>query len=108
MSKLDDLIDVTGDEAKAALKKELLALIGDAKADASDQIKDTARKIEQLLIDRKQDKINKDQLKMHLETHRNTLKQCINSHEINARARLERYTTGLIDFIKDKAIEAIL
>lgn len=108
MSKLDDLIDDTGDEIKKNIKSELLDMINEAKSDASDVVKETADKIEQLLIDKKEDRINKDQFKMHLETYRGTLQQFVNSQEISARARLERTTVGLIDFIKEKALDAIL
>ena len=108
MSKLEELIDVAGDEAKQVVKKEMLNLISEAKSETADAVKEAGDKIEKLLIDRVEGKIDNDRLKMHLNAVKSTLEQFLNTQEIKTRSRIEKFTVDLIEFIKEKAIDAIL
>ncbi|MCG8311974.1 MAG: hypothetical protein MI976_02055 [Pseudomonadales bacterium] len=108
MSNLSDLIETAGDEAKELIKTSLLELIQSAKSEAEAVAKETGDKIEKWLKMKLKGEIDSDELEALLNARRRTVRQFLNTQEINARARLEKVTIGLIDLIVNKAIDAIL
>lgn len=108
MPELRDLIDTTGDEAKEFIKDSLLDLIQGAKSEAEIVVKETGEKIEKWLVLKLEGEIDSDELEALLNTRRRVVRQFLNTQEIAARARLEKITTGLIDLVLNKALDAII
>jgi len=108
MSNLSDLIETTGDEAKEIIKNSLLELIEEAKSEAETVVKETGEKIEKWLVLERKGEIDSDELKALLNTRRRVVLQFLNTQEVTAKARLEKVTLGLIDFIVNKALDSIL
>ncbi|WP_415888444.1 hypothetical protein ACMXYV_10495 [Neptuniibacter sp. SY11_33] len=108
MAQLRDLIDATGDEAKEFIKSSLLDLIKEAKSETESVVKETGEKIEKWLVFKLEGEIDSDELEALLNTRRRVIRQFLNSQEIATRARLEKITTGLIDLVLNKALDAII
>ena len=108
MPTLNELIDTSGDEAKALIKSNLLELIQGAKSESETVIKETGEKIEKWLKLKIDGEIDADELEALLNTRRRVVRQFLNSQEISARARLEKLSLGLIDLVLNKALDALL
>ena len=108
MPTLNELIDTSGDEAKALIKSNLLELIQGAKSESETVIKETGEKIEKWLKLKIDGEIDADELEALLNTRRRVVRQFLNSQEISARARLEKLSLGLIDLVLNKALDTLL
>jgi len=108
MSTLSDLIETGGDEAKELIKTNLLELIKEAKSEAEVVVKETGDKIEKWVMMKINGDIDADELEALIDSRRRVIRQFLNSQEIEARARYEKVTVGLIDLVLDKALDAIL
>ncbi|MFW2373463.1 MAG: hypothetical protein ACN4GM_10120 [Gammaproteobacteria bacterium] len=108
MSTLSDLIETGGDEAKELIKKNLLELIWDAKSESEVVVKETGDKIDKWLIMKINGEIDSDELEALIDSRRRVIRQFLNTQEIQARARFEKVTVGLINLVLDKALDAIL
>ncbi len=108
MSKLENLIDTAGDEAKTLIKDQLLELLRGAKEDADSMANETGKKLESWLKMKLDGDIDGDELEALLNARKRAMRQYLNSQEIAARARLEKVTVELIDLVLNKALDAIV
>jgi uncharacterized membrane protein len=107
MSALNDLLEETGDEAIDSIKRGFKDLLGDARKESKQVVKDTAKKVEKWVSMRAQGEIDDDELNALLRARKRTVQQFLLQQEIGARAALERVTVGLIDLVTDKFIGRI-
>lgn len=108
MSTLSNLIETGGDEAKGLIKSNLLDLIQGAKSESASIVKETGDKIEKWLQLKIEGEIDADELEALLNTRRRVVRQFLNTQEIEARARLEKVSLGLIDLVLNKALDTVL
>ena len=108
MPNLKNLIKTNNDEAKELIKTNLLDLIEGAKSESELVVQETGKKIEYWLILKATEEIDADELEALLNARRRTVRQFLNTQEIIARARFEKITIGLIDFVLNKTLDSII
>lgn len=104
MASINAAVNTLKDDALSLVKEELKSLLTSAKNDAEDVIKETGEKIATWLVMRSKDELTDAEFESLLYSRDQLLRQYKNTLEIQARARLERIATGLINLVLDKII----
>jgi hypothetical protein len=108
MPKLKEILDAIKDEALDSVKEELKDLIKHAKEDAHDFVKENAEKVESWLAMLAEGELDKPEFDALMRARKRIVKQHLNTLEIEARARLEKVTTGLVNLVIRKIAPAII
>ena len=95
-SELDSALDQIGDESAAAATKEFQDLLGQAKGDTSELVRQNAEDVEQRLVLLKKRKIDKEDFDYFVENQKRDLKAFIDSQPAQAQERTEKLTLHLL------------
>lgn len=108
MANMRELLKETGDEALDAIKREYKALLQAGRNESAQVVRDTAVKVEQWVKMRADGELDDDELEALLNARKRTVQQFLLTQEIQARARLERVSLGLIDLVLNRLIGTVL
>ena len=104
MSSLNEILDAIKDEAFNSVKAEFKELLNKAKADSSDFAKENAEKLEKWLVMLARGELDKGEFNALVDARKRTVRQYLNTLEIQARSRLEKVTMGLVDLAIDNIV----
>lgn len=98
MSLLNEILDAIKDEAFSSVKAEFKELLSKAKADGDAVVKKNTEKLERWLVMFARGELDKEEFDALVDAQRRAVREYLNTLEIQARARLEKITMGLLDF----------
>ena len=107
MSSLNEILDGIKKEGFELVRTEFMGLLGQAKDDSEEMAKKTAKKIEKWLIMLATGDLDEEEFGQLVEARKRTVKQYLNTLEIEARVLLERITIGLIDMAVSKILPVL-
>lgn len=108
MSSFDRILDAIKDEALDFAKDEFKVLLARAKADSNDLVKENAAKIVKWLKMIAEGDLDKDEFNALIDSQKRVVEQYLTTLEIQARARSEKITMGLINIAVGKIVPALI
>ena len=106
--KLDQYLASITDESKKMAIEEFKALLKAAKGDQEELAKETAKKIEKWLEMRISGELDNDELESLLNSRRRTIRQSLNTLQIQARDRVQKVSLGLLNIVGDMLINKVV
>ena len=91
-SELDSALDQAGDESTSAAVKEFQDLLGQAKGDTSELVRQNAEELEQRLVLLKKRKIDKEDFDYFVENQKRDLQVFVDSQPAQNQERAEKLT----------------
>src|ERR1041385_1669204 len=107
-SELDSALDEVGDESSAAAIKEFQDLLGKAKGDTSELIRQNAEELERRLVLLKKRKIDKKDFDYFVENQKRDLRVFIDSQPAQAQERTEKLTLHLLGVAATKIAPVLI
>jgi hypothetical protein len=106
-SELDSALDQVGDESAAAAMKEFQDLLGDAKGDTRELVRQNAEEIERRLVLLKKRQIDKEDFDHFIETQKRDLRVFVDGQPAQAQERAEKLTLRVLEIAAKVAIALI-
>ena len=106
-SELDSALDQIGDESAAAATKEFQDLLGQAKGDTSELVRQNAEDVEQRLVLLKKRKIDKEDFDYFIENQKRDLRAYVDGQPAQAQERAEKLTIQVLEIVAKVAIALI-
>jgi hypothetical protein len=106
-SELDSALDQVGDESAAAAMKEFQDLLGDAKGDTRELVRQNAEEIERRLVLLKKRQIDKEDFDHFIETQKRDLRVFVDGQPAQAQERAEKLTLRVLEIAARVAIALI-
>ena len=106
--KLDQYLASITDESQKMVIEEFKALLKGAKGDQEELAKETAKKIEKWLEMRIKGELDNDELESLINSRRRTIRQSLNTLQIQARDRVQRVSLGLLNIVGDMLINKVV
>jgi uncharacterized membrane protein YheB (UPF0754 family) len=106
-SEFDSALDQIGDESVAAATKEFQELLGEAKGDTSELIRQNAEDVERRLVLLKKRKIDKEDFDHFIENQKRALRVFVDSQPAQAQERAEKLTLRVLEIAARVAIALI-
>jgi hypothetical protein len=106
-SELDSALDQVGDESVAAATKEFQDLLGEAKGDTSELIRQNAEEVERRLVLLKKRKIDKEDFDHFIENQKRDLRVFVDGQPAQAQERAEKLTLRILEIAAKVAIALI-
>jgi gas vesicle protein len=106
-SELDSALDQVGDESAAAAMKEFQDLLGDAKGDTRELVRQNAEEIERRLVLVKKRQIDKEDFDHFIETQKRDLRVFVDGQPAQAQERAEKLTLRVLEIAARVAIALI-
>ena len=106
-SELDSALDQVGDESAAAAIKEFQDLLGEAKGDTSELIRQNAEEVERRLVLLKKRKIDKEDFDHFIENQKRDLRVYVDGQPAQAQERAEKLTLRVLEIAAKVAIALI-
>jgi len=106
-SELDSALDQIGDESAAAATKEFQDLLGQAKGDTSELVRQNAEDVEQRLVLLKKRKIDKEDFDYFIENQKRDLRAYVDGQPAQAQERAEKLTIQVLEIAAKVAIALI-
>jgi hypothetical protein len=106
-SELDSALDQVSDESVAAAAKEFQDLLGEAKDDTSELIRQNAEEVERRLILLKKRKIDKEDFDHFIENQKRDLRVFVDGQPAQAQERAEKLTLRVLEIAAKVAIALI-
>ena len=106
-SELDSALDQIGDESAAAATKEFQDLLGEAKGDTSELVRQNAEEVEQRLVLLKNRKIDKEDFDHFIENQKRDLRVYVDGQPAQAQERAEKLTIQVLEIAAKVAIALI-
>jgi uncharacterized membrane protein YheB (UPF0754 family) len=106
-SELDSALSQISDESVAAAKKEFQDLLGQAKVDTSELVRQNAAEVERRLVLLKKRKIDKEDFDFFVENQKRDLRVFIDSQPAQAQERAEKLTLHVLEIAARVAIALI-
>ena len=106
-SELDSALDQIGDESAAAATKEFQDLLGQAKGDTSELVRQNAEQVEQRLVLLKKRKIDKEDFDYFIENQKRDLRAYVDGQPAQAQERAEKLTIQVLEIAAKVAIALI-
>jgi deferrochelatase/peroxidase EfeB len=106
-SELDSALDQIGDESAAAATKEFQDLLGQAKGDTSELVRQNAEEVEQRLVLLKKRKIDKEDFDYFIENQKRDLRAYVDGQPAQAQERAEKLTIQVLEIAAKVAIALI-
>jgi gas vesicle protein len=106
-SELDSALDQVGDESAAAAMKEFQDLLGDAKGDTRELVRQNAEEIERRLVLVKKRQIDKEDFDHFIETQKRDLRVFVDGQPAQAQERAEKLTLRVREIAARVAIALI-
>ena len=106
-SELDSALSQVSDESIAAAKEEFQDLLGQAKGDTSELVRQNAEELEERLVLLKKRKIDKEDFDFFVENQKRDLRVFIDSQPAQAQERTEKLTLRVLEIGARVAIALI-
>jgi hypothetical protein len=106
-SELDSALDQVSDESVAAAAKEFQDLLGEAKGDTSELVRQNAEEVERRLVLLKKRKIDKEDFDHFIENQKRDLRVFVDGQPAQAQERAEKLTLRVLEIAAKVAIALI-
>jgi hypothetical protein len=107
-SELDSALDQVGDESAAAAIKEFQDLLGEAKGDTSELIRQNAEELERRLVLLKDRKIDKEDFDYFVENQKRDLRVFVDSQPAQDQERAEKLTLHVLEIAVTKVVPILI
>jgi hypothetical protein len=107
-SELDSALDQVGDESAAAAIKEFQDLLGEAKGDTSELVRQNAEELERRLVLLKNRKIDKEDFDYFVENQKRDLRVFIDGQPAQAQERAEKLTLQVLEIAATKVVPILI
>ena len=106
-SELDSALDQIGDESVAAATKEFQDLLGEAKGNSEELVRQNAEEIERRLVLLKKRQIDKEDFDHFIESQKRDLRVFVDGQPAQAQERAEKLTLRVLEIAAKVAIALI-
>ena len=106
-SELDSALDQVGEESSAAAIKEFQDLLGEAKGDTSELVRQNAEELERRLVLLKNHEIDKDDFDYFVENQKRDLRAYVDGQPAQAQEHAEKVTIQVLEIAAKVAIALI-
>lgn len=106
-SELDSALDQVSDESVAAATKEFQDLLGEAKGDTSELVRQNAEEVERRLVLLKKRKIDNEDFDHFIENQKRDLRVFVDGQPAQAQERAEKLTLRVLEIAAKVAITLI-
>jgi hypothetical protein len=107
-SELDSALDQVGDESVAAAIKEFQDLLGEAKGDTSELVRQNAEELERRLVLLKERKIDKEDFDYFVENQKRDLRVYVDSQPAQDQERAEKLTLHVLEIAATKVVPILI
>ena len=107
-SELDSALDQVGDESTAAAVKEFQDLLGQAKGDTSELVRQNAEELEQRLVLLKKRKIDKEDFDYFIENQKRDLRVYVDAQPAQDQERAEKLTLHVLEIAATKVLPLLI
>jgi hypothetical protein len=107
-SELDSALDEVGDESAAAGIKEFQDLLGQAKGDTSELVRQNAEELERRLLLLKKRKIDKEDFDYFVENQKRDLRVYVDSQPAQDQERAEKLTLKVLEIAATKVVPILI
>jgi hypothetical protein len=107
-SELDSTLDQAGDESAAAAIKEFQDLLGEAKGDTSELIRQNAQELERRLVLLKDRKIDKEDFDYFVENQKRDLRVFVDAQPAQDQERAEKLTLQVLEIAVTKVVPILI
>jgi hypothetical protein len=106
-SELDSALDQVGDESVAAATQEFQDLLGEAKGDTRELVRQNAEEVERRLVLLKKRQIDKEDFDYFIESQKRDLRVFVDGQPAQAQERAEKLTIQVLEIAAKVAIALI-
>ena len=106
-SELDSALDQVGEESSAAAIKEFQGLLGEAKGDTSELVRQNAEELERRLVLLKNHEIDKDDFDYFVENQKRDLRAYVDGQPAQSQEHAEKVTIQVLEIAAKVAIALI-
>ena len=107
-SELDSALERVGDESAAAAIREFQDLLGEAKGDSSELIRQNAEELERRLVLLKERKIDKEDFDYFVENQKRDLRVFIDNQPAKDQERAEKLTLHVLEIAVTKVVPILI
>ena len=107
-SELDSALDQVGDESAAAAVKEFQDLLGEAKGDTSELVRQNAEELERRLVLLKNREIDKADFDYFVENQKRDLRVFVDSQPAQDQERAEKLTLHVLEIAATKVVPLLI
>ena len=107
-SELDSALDQVGDESAAAAMKEFQDLLGQAKGDTSELVRQNAEEVERRLVLLKKRKIDKEDFDFFVENQKRDLRAYVDAQPAQEQERAEKLTLQVLEIAATKVVPILI
>jgi hypothetical protein len=107
-SELDSALDQVGDESAAAAMKEFQDLLGQAKGDTSELVRENAEEVERRLVLLKKKKIDKEDFDFFVENQKRDLRAYVDAQPAQEQERAEKLTLQVLEIAATKVVPILI
>jgi hypothetical protein len=107
-SELDSALDQVGDESAEAAIKEFQDLLGQAKGDTSELVRQNAEELERRLVLLKDRKIDKEDFDYFVENQKRDLRVFVDSQPAQDQERAEKLTLQVLEIAATKVVPILI
>jgi len=107
-SELDSALGQVGDESVAAAMKEFQDLLGEAKGDTSELIRQNAEELERRLVLLKNGEIDTEDFDFFVENQKRDLRVFIDGQPAQAQERAEKLTLHILEIAATKVVPVLI
>jgi hypothetical protein len=107
-SELNSALDQAADESTAAAIKEFQDLLGEAKGDTSELVRQNAEELEQRLVLLKNRKIDKQDFDYFVENQKRDLQVFVDSQPAQDQERAEKLTLQVLEIAATKVVPILI
>jgi len=107
-SELDSALDQVGDESAEAAIKEFQDLLGQAKGDTSELVRQNAEELERRLVLLKDRKIDKEDFDYFVENQKRILQVYIDAQPAQTQERAEKLTLRVLEIAVTKVVPILI
>jgi len=107
-SELDSALDQVGDESAAAAMQEFQDLLGEAKGDTQELVRQNAEEVERRLVLLKNREIDKEDFDHFVENQKRDLRVFIDSQPAKDQEHVEKLTLHVLEIAVTKVVPLLL
>src|SRR5215470_9025270 len=107
-SELDSALDQVGDESATAATNEFQDLLGEAKGDTSELIRQNAEELERRLVLLKDRKIDKEDFDYFVENQKRDLRLYVDAQPAQDQERAEKLTLHVLEIAVTKVVPVLI
>src|SRR6266566_2109007 len=107
-SELDSALGQISDESIAATKEEFQDLLGQAKGDTSELVRQNAEELERRLVLLKKRKIDKEDFDFFVENQKRDLRVFIDSQPAQSQEHAEKLTLHILEIAATKVVPVLI